>query len=302
MGISRELRTARQRPAQGPERRARRPDRRARRPAATVLAWWLAMALGCNRPVPPDVVARLGKEDLLRADFSQYLDKNLGEPVESLESEVLSQLFDQFLNEALLTRLAADKDLAPAGVGSRRAVAALLADSPPASPGEGEIRTYFETHAAELARPERVYLRQILTDTREEAEKALAEIRGGADFAEVARRHSRDPAASRGGDQGELARGDLPPSFAEIIFALGPGQVSEIVPADYGFHLFQVVDKLPAETLTLEQARPLILPRLKREQTDRAIDQLVAEARNTYNPVIYEKNLSFSYLGRYASP
>jgi parvulin-like peptidyl-prolyl isomerase len=256
----------------------------------------------CDRPVPPDTVVRLGKEDLGRADFQAFLDKNLGKDSENLESEVFSQLFDQFLDEALLSRLAADRKLTPADARSRQAVAALLAKNPPSPPSGEEVRRYFEAHATELARPERVKLRQILTDTRQEAERALAELASGGAFSDVARRHSHDPAASRGGDQGELARQDLPPSFAETIFALGPGEVSAIIAADYGFHLFQVVEKLPAETLTLEQAQPLILPRLEREQTDRAIAQFVAEARKAYNPVIYEENLPFKYLGRYASP
>jgi peptidyl-prolyl cis-trans isomerase C/foldase protein PrsA len=266
------------------------------------LAATLALLAACDRPVAPDTVARLGRQEVKRAQFEAYLTKNLGEESPDLASEVKSQLFDQFLEEELLSRLAADQGLVRAGAGSRQAVAALLAKSPPAAPSDEDFRRYYAEHAGELARPERVHLAQILVDDRAAAERALAEVRAGKDFAEVAQRRSQEPSASRGGDQGVLSRSDLPPAFADTIFALAPGEVSPIVEADYGFHLFRVVERLPAETLSLEQARPLILPSLERDQTDRAIARFVDEARNTYNPVIYEKNLSFKYLGRYATP
>ena len=113
-------------------------------------------------------------------------------------------------------------------------------------------------------------LRQILTEDRATAERALKEIAGGADFEEVARRLSRDPSAASGGYQGELSREDLPPSFAEIIFGLKPGEVSRLVPAEYGFHIFQVTGREPAQVVPLAAARPEILGKLRQERADQA--------------------------------
>jgi peptidyl-prolyl cis-trans isomerase C len=144
-----------------------------------------------------------------------------------------------------------------------------------------------------------VRLRQILTEDRATAERALKEIAAGADFQEVARRLSRDPAATAGGYQGELTREDLPPSFAEVIFGLKPGEVSRLVPAEYGFHIFQVTDREPAQVIPLEAARPEILGKLRQQRADRLLQSLVQEARTRYNVAVYERNLPFDYEGSY---
>jgi peptidyl-prolyl cis-trans isomerase C len=146
-----------------------------------------------------------------------------------------------------------------------------------------------------------VRLRQILVEDRAAAERAWREIAAGADFAQVARRDSKEPRAAFGGDQGELSRADLPPAFAETIFALAPGEVSEIVAADYGFHLFQVVRRLPAQELTLAEAEPEIRSLLARSNAEGRLSELVGEARDRYNPAVYVRNLPFNYVGRYSS-
>lgn len=265
----------------------------------------LALA-ACQHPVRPDTAVVLGRREIPYAEFQTYLARNLGdrrggEPERELPSEVLSQLFDQFVEETLLSQLAADRNLAPAGADSRTAVRELLAVEAEEAPSQNELATYYERHRHELVRPERVRLRQILVESRAEAEAALAEVRAGADFGEVAKRRSSEPSAARGGDQGVLARADLPPAFADAIFALGAGELSDIVPADYGFHIFQVLERYPAQQLSLDEAGPELAAELERGRRERRLAELVAEARAEYNPVIYEKNLPFNYIGIYAA-
>ena len=260
---------------------------------------------GCQRqptPPAPDAVARLGGEDVRYADFESYLKRSVGDTEGVLTSDVLSQLFDQFIEERLLVRLALDRRLvreARGAVGQRAATEALLADGLKQEAGEPEIARYYQDHRQDFARPERVRLRQILTEDRATAERALKEIAGGADFQEVARRLSREPGAGAGGYQGELTREDLPPSFAEVIFGLKPGEVSPLVPAEYGFHIFQVTDREPAQVIPIEAARPEILGKLRQERADRLLQSLVQEARTRYNVEVYERNLPFDYEGTY---
>jgi parvulin-like peptidyl-prolyl isomerase len=111
----------------------------------------------------------------------------------------------------------------------------------------------------------------------------------------VARRLSRDPSARRGGFQGELGREDLPPAFAEALFALAPGELSGVLEAAYGFHVFQVTARLPLHQLTLAEAEPEIRATLERESADRALEALVAEARRRYTLDVYVRNLPFRY-------
>lgn len=87
--------------------------------------------------------------------------------------------------------------------------------------------------------------------TQEEAEQKardrLTEIKqqveDGADFAELAEEHSMGPSAERGGDLGWFGRGDMVPEFDSVAFELEPGEVSDIVRTDFGFHLIKVEDR-----------------------------------------------------------
>ncbi len=271
-------------------------------PAQTLCLLLIVIACQRSTPPPPDAVARIGDSEVRYGEFEGYLARTVDDSGGVLGSDVLTGLFDQFLEEKLLARLALDRKLvreAGGAAGPRHAIDALLQNGLERQPGAAEIAVYYRAHRAEFSRPERVRVRQILTEDRETAEKALREIADGAAFAEVARRLSRDPSAAAGGDQGELSRADLPPAFAEIIFNLQPGEVSRLVPAEYGFHIFQVTERQPPEVVPLEQARGEILAKLRQERADRLLRSLVQEARTRYNVVVYERNLPFGYEGTY---
>ncbi|MEO6193740.1 MAG: peptidylprolyl isomerase [Thermoanaerobaculia bacterium] len=266
----------------------------------------LLLTVACQRaaPVSPDAVASLGGAEVRYAEFERYVARNAGETGTALGSDVLSELLDQFLDERLLARLAADRGLVPPAAAPRQATDALLtADlrgEAGARDGARDIARYYEAHPQEFARPERVRLRQILTQDRAAAEAARREIVAGAAFTEVARRLSSGPRADSGGYQGELARGDLPPPFADLIFSLKPGEVSPVVPADYGFHLFQVIEREPAQRVPLAAAREEILARLRQQSADRLLRELVQAARSRYNVKVHERNLPFGYAGSYS--
>jgi peptidyl-prolyl cis-trans isomerase C len=275
--------------------------RSARRACALLL-----LALACRRaePLAPDVAALLGDQEVRYSEFEEYLARMADDSDGVLGSDVLSQLFDQFLDEKVLVRIAADRKLLPAGSSgpqeARDVIDALLEDGlKKQEPTDQEAAAWYEAHRQELVRPERVRLRQILTEDRASAERTLQQLAAGADFAELARRLSRDPSAATGGYQGELSRENLPPAFADVIFSLQPGEVSKVVPAEYGFHLFQVLERLPAGAVPLEEARDEILERLRQERADRLLAELVQEGRSQYNVVVHRRNLPFNYQGSY---
>lgn len=83
-----------------------------------------------------------------------------------------------------------------------------------------------------------------ITRTRVEARQLADRLRAQAtssdhDFAELARQHSEDGSAERGGDLGSLGRGRLQPAYEDAAFALTPGQVSGVVETEFGFHIIQ---------------------------------------------------------------
>ena len=265
----------------------------------------LFLALACRRaePLAPDVAAQIGDQEVRYSEFEEYLERTADDSDGVLGSDVLSQLFDQFLEEKILVRIAADRKLLPGGPGAhwgpREATDALLGDLEKSEPTDQEIAAWYEAHRQEFVRPERVRLRQILTEDRASAERALQEIAAGGDFAELARRLSQDPSAATGGYQGELSRENLPPAFADVIFALKPGEVSKVVPAEYGFHVFQVLEHFPAGAVPLAEARDEIRERLRQERADRLLADLVRDGRSQYNVVVHRRNLPFNYQGSY---
>jgi hypothetical protein len=260
---------------------------------------------GCGASGPsPDAIAALGDEEIAYTELAGFVETQTDSSPAALEAAVLSSLLDQYLDERILVRLAVDRGVMapgeePSALDPRSALTALLGDDPVPQPTEEELRTRYEERRRAYELPARVRLRQILVEDRETAEDAAAELTAGADFSEVARRYSVDPSASTGGVQGELSRADLPEEFAEIIFGLEPGETSDVVEADYGFHIFLVTERLPERTLPFEEASATLRARLWEERADARLAQLVADARNRYTVRVYEQNLPFDYRGTY---
>jgi hypothetical protein len=271
-----------------------------RRSAPALLPWLLVLGIAACGPAPPaaDVAARVGGRDVPYSAFERYLEENVGGET-GLVGEVLTQLFDQFLGEELLLECAREENLVPNDASRRQAVEALLASRPSAPVTDAEVAAYYQEHAAEFRRSERVRLRQILVAEREQAQEARRALAQGEDFTAVARRLSEEPSAPFGGDQGDLSREDLPPRFVDVVFGLKAGEVSDIIPVEYGFHIFQVVERQPDHVLPLAKAEPEIRSILERQHADQLRAGLLGEVRERYNVVVYERNLPFAYRGSY---
>jgi peptidyl-prolyl cis-trans isomerase D len=143
-----------------------------------------------------------------------------------------------------------------------------------------DAQDYYDTHREKFDKPEEVQARHILLNlgpnakddekakVRKQAEEILAQAKGGADFAELAKQHSQDPgSASKGGDLGFFKRGQMVPAFDQAAFALAPGQISELVESPFGFHIIKVEAKHAAETPTLDQVRSQVVDAIKQERS-----------------------------------
>jgi peptidyl-prolyl cis-trans isomerase SurA len=131
----------------------------------------------------------------------------------------------------------------------------------PIQPTEAQMRAYWEESKGQTQRrPANVSFRQIVILPRPDsaarargratAESLLVVLRGGADFAELARRLSADTATrDSGGSLGWFRRGTMVKAFEETAFRLKPGEISDIVETDFGYHIIQVQRVQPAEVL-----------------------------------------------------
>jgi hypothetical protein len=260
----------------------------------------LLVLLGCpgGKTTPSDVAVDIDGEHMRYSHFESYVRASVDPEVLPLGPKVLEKLFDQFIDEQLLIRLAADRGLpVDAGVDQRDALAYLLRSTEVTAGLDAEVAAYYEEHREEYQRTERVQLEQILVYERGEAVRAEQALAAGEEFADVAARFSQVPLQQ--GDQGRLAHEDLPSAFADAIFALEPGEVSAIFTADYGFHIFRVAERFPAEEVPLEAVAGEIRRLVERRLLDEAVAAFIEEARGRYDVRIHLSNFPFEYRGTY---
>lgn len=163
----------------------------------------------------------------------------------------------------------------------------------PAPIDEGDLRARFDASSGGGRRKvgEQVRARQILVRTAEEAAHVLGQLRARAlGFEAAAQRFSTSPDAASGGDLGWFGRGDMPEVF-DVCFNLDNGTISDVVASDYGFHIFQVVDRRPAHEESFDEARPRLERELVRERQDVAYERLLAELRAQTPVVIHDEVL-----------
>jgi len=101
---------------------------------------------------------------------------------------------------------------------------------------------------------DQVHARHIMVDTEGEAQAILAQLQAGGDFATLARERSQDEnTREAGGDLGFFHRGQLIlPEVEDAAFAILPGQISEVVQSQFGYHVVQVLEKVPDRPLPPE--------------------------------------------------
>lgn len=159
---------------------------------------------------------------------------------------------------------------------------------------EQDIQRYYNQHIDQYSTPEQVKASHILlniegTDeaaVRAQAEDLLKQVRAGGDFGALARKFSQDAAsASRGGDMDFFGRGRMVPEFEAAAFALEPGQVSDVVRTQYGFHIIKVTDKKAGDVQPLDAVRSAIAEQMtfERAQT-RAQDLATAIGAEIKSP------------------
>ncbi|HVG59330.1 MAG TPA: peptidyl-prolyl cis-trans isomerase [Hyalangium sp.] len=145
---------------------------------------------------------------------------------------------------------------------------------------EEELRAYFAAHEADFQEPERVHAAQLVVKGLDEAKRVQAQLRAGKKFADLARLYSLSADAKVGGDLGFFPRGQMPPAFDEVVFNMRPGQVSDVVSTEYGYHLFKVIEFKPGRKHDLPEVRGQVearLVKLKQAEAHEAFEKELRE-------------------------
>jgi len=116
---------------------------------------------------------------------------------------------------------------------------------------------------------------------KEKAEALLKRVKGGEDFAALAKSDSSCPSATQGGDLGTFGRGQMVPAFESATFALKPGETSDVVETKFGYHIIKLTDKQEAATEQFDGVKENISEFLKKEKIQREISSIIDELRKT---------------------
>ena len=141
---------------------------------------------------------------------------------------------------------------------------------------EQDVRRQYEDNIDQYSTPEQVRASHILLKTegkdeaavRKQGEEILAKAKApGADFAKLAAQYTEEEGGKeKSGDLDFFGKGRMVPEFEKVAFALEPGQISDLVKSQFGFHVIKVTDKRPASTRSFEEVRAQIEDQLKWER------------------------------------
>ncbi len=221
--------------------------------------------------IPENYKVQLSKEDVLEQLITQTLLIQKADEIDLRnDPEVAFQIkntIEQILIQYLLEKEIVDKT--------------ILTDD--------DIQSYYEENKEDYWQEEEVYAFDILVENEEQASEIKQQLAQGQDFVTLAKEKSIASSASAGGDIGFVRKGTLMADIEDQLFALNPGETSEIIPVEQGFHIFKVVEKNPSRYLELAEVKEDIeyqlLPQKQQEAFDQFLENLEAQA-------VIEKNMT----------
>jgi peptidyl-prolyl cis-trans isomerase D len=142
-----------------------------------------------------------------------------------------------------------------------------------------DIQRSYEDNKQQYSTPEQVRASHILLKTegkddatvKKQAEDLLAKVKKGADFSKLATEFSEDDASKvKGGDLDFFGKGQMVPEFDKAAFSMKPGEISDLVKTQYGYHIIKLTEKKDATTKSLDEVRAQIEDQIKwdRAQTE----------------------------------
>jgi peptidyl-prolyl cis-trans isomerase C len=193
------------------------------------------------RSLPPEYQAQL--DQILPALVERYVDlKLLGDRAQSAGlhedpevKETLAKLEQDVIREVYLRRYLKERVT------------------------DGALQARYQDFLKKNPPQPEIHARHILVPTKEEAQKAIEEIKSGKEFSAVATELSKGGSAQNGGDLGYFVKDDMVPEFAEAAFAMEPGQVSqEPVETQFGWHVIKVEDRRDRQPPSFEEVKPTL--------------------------------------------
>jgi peptidyl-prolyl cis-trans isomerase C len=165
-----------------------------------------------------------------------------------------------------------------------------------------EISDFYNKNIEQFKRKESVHARHILVaKTAGDNDKVKAEKKGraeelrkqlvsGADFADLAKKHSDCPSKKGGGDLGTFTRGQMVKPFEDAVFSQEKNVIGQVVETEFGYHIIQVLERQSAQVAKLDgETKPQIQAALERQKQQGAYDSMIKRLKAGANIVVYGK-------------
>src|ERR1700726_2687360 len=235
--------------------------------ASAAVASCLAMVMLAGLPVRAEdanpVLAKVNGAEIRQSDVA-IAEEELGPSLAQMDpatkkDNVLAFLIDM----KIVSKAAEDKKVENnedfkkrlAFTRNRLLMDSLLATEGKAATTDEAMKKVYEDASKQITGEQEVHARHILVETEDEAKAVKEELNKGADFAELAKKKSKDPGAADGGDLGFFTKDQMVPEFSTVAFALEPGKISDPVKSQFGWHVIKVEEKRNRKAPDFDQVK-----------------------------------------------
>jgi peptidyl-prolyl cis-trans isomerase C len=233
------------------------------------------------------VLAKVNGSEIHQSDVN-LAEEELGPSLAQMDPAAKQENVLSFLIDMKIVSKAAEDKKIENNEGFKKRLAfvrdRLLMDNLLASEGKAAItddamKKVYEDASKQITSEQEVHARHILVPTEEEAKKVEDELKKGADFAELAKKESKDPGASDGGDLGFFTKEQMVPEFSKVAFELEPGKISDPVKTQFGWHIIKVEEKRARKAPGFDQVKPQIEQFVTRKAQADYVAKLRQEAK-----------------------
>ncbi|TAK47457.1 MAG: peptidylprolyl isomerase [Xanthobacteraceae bacterium] len=271
--------------------RSIRPADAPRALAMLAMAGWSALALAtASLPARAQngdaVLAKVNGVEIHQSDITAA-EEELGNLPAMDEATKRDTLIGYVIDMKLVAKTGEDRKLADSADFKRRLGFArdrllmdrVLGDEAKTAVTEAAMRKVYDEAVKQIGNELEVHARHILVESEDEAKQILAELKKGTDFADLAKKKSKDPGAADGGDLGFFTKEQMVPEFSSVAFKLEPGQLSDPVKSQFGWHIIKVEEKRTRKAPEFEQVKAEIENYVRRKAQAEFVAGLRAAAK-----------------------
>jgi peptidyl-prolyl cis-trans isomerase C len=268
--------------------------RRIHLPPALALLAPLVLLAACNKGAAPapaaptgEVVATVNGRAVPKSEFDLYVASLNRQSGQETTPEQRQQALDQFIKLQL-----AAEEAEKSGLDKEQKVRDQLALTRVQVLADMGLQKYLEAHPvqdtelrpeydAQVARlPREYHARHILVDEQAAAEAITKELKGGADFAKLAAKRSKDSSSKSGGDLGWFTLDTMVKPFADAVQAMQPGQLSEQpVQSQFGWHVIKLEESRATSAPPFDEVKDRVKMFVQRKKLETHMDELLKAAK-----------------------